>query len=205
MNNPVTKGHLQVLRDAKHYYAITISRGGTSYELGKDNSVYGYREITDLEFAKMVMALFSNPMAYIDKLDDKNDSLPDSSVVYKHQGALSHDFVFTYTNYAPEFEVTSGVVQSQLSISCAGTAKRSQAGIGGYPKSILSTTITTKKLDNKMPNCYAGSITFELTEQKVAIINGENYNEDKRKIFVPFKIHGDDTSYYKNTAYGWWN
>ncbi len=205
MNNPVTKGHLQVLRDAKHYYAITLSRGGTSYELGKDNSVYGYREITDLEFAKMVMALFSNPMAYIDKLDDKNDSLPDSSVVYKHQGALSHDFVFTYTNYAPEFEVISGVVQSQLSISCTGTAKRSQAGIGGYPKSILSTTITTKKLDNKMPNCYAGSITFELTEQKVAIINGENYNEDKRKIFVPFKIHGDDTSYYKNTTYGWWN
>ncbi|MCR4899629.1 MAG: fibronectin type III domain-containing protein [Treponema sp.] len=204
-NNPVTKGHLQVLRDARHYYAITLSRGGASYELGKDNSVYGYREITDLEFAKMVMVLFSNPMDYIGKLDDKNDSLPDSSVVYNHQGALSPDFIFTYTNYAPEFEVPSGIVQSQLSISCTGTAKRSQAGIGGYPKTILSTKITAKKLDNKMPDCYTGSISFELTDQKVAYINGQNYSGDVRRIFVPFKIYGDDTSYYKNSSYGWWN
>ena len=209
--NSITKGQLMVLRDARHYYALTFTRNGNTYELGKDDSIYGYREINNYEYIKMVMALFSNPMEYIGELDDKNDSLPDGSVAYIHRGSLSHDFDFTYTDYAPEFNLPSGVsAKSQISINCSGVASRNLAGIAGYTKTISSTTIKTKRLDEKiqMPDCYEGSITFELKYESgtnKAVINGITYQDDSRKVFVPFRMYNHNTNYYQDASYGWWN
>lgn len=59
-----TKGLLQVLRDAKHYYMMKASRTFTDSEgktktletsVGNDNSIFTYRRITDEELAKATM------------------------------------------------------------------------------------------------------------------------------------------------------
>lgn len=63
-----TKGLLQVLRDAKHYYMIKASRTFTDSEgktknletsVGSDGSIYAYRQITDEELVKSTMLVIA--------------------------------------------------------------------------------------------------------------------------------------------------
>lgn len=64
-----TKGLLQVLRDAKHYYMIKASRTFTDSEgktktletsVGSDGSIYAYRQITDEELVKSTMLVIAD-------------------------------------------------------------------------------------------------------------------------------------------------
>lgn len=52
-----TTGPLMVLRDAKHYYSLTLERSGLSEPavIGNDDSVYGYRQISDAELIRTTM------------------------------------------------------------------------------------------------------------------------------------------------------
>ena len=50
-----TAGLLMVLRDAKHYYSLTLERGEVSATLGEDDSVYGYRQLSDAELVRIAM------------------------------------------------------------------------------------------------------------------------------------------------------
>ena len=64
-----TDGYLKVLRDAKHYYSISLTRNdskkfipkaegdstSTTTRQASDESIYAYRQITDEEFTKAVM------------------------------------------------------------------------------------------------------------------------------------------------------
>lgn len=63
-----TKGLLQVLRDAKHYYMIKASRTFTGSDgkkktletsVGTDGSIYAYRQITDEELVKSTMLVIA--------------------------------------------------------------------------------------------------------------------------------------------------
>lgn len=63
-----TKGLLQVLRDAKHYYMLKASRTFTDSEgktktletsVGSDGSIYAYRQITDEELVKATMLVIA--------------------------------------------------------------------------------------------------------------------------------------------------
>lgn len=64
-----TKGLLQVLRDAKHYYMLKASRTFTDSEgktktletsVGSDGSIYAYRQITDEELVKATMLVIAD-------------------------------------------------------------------------------------------------------------------------------------------------
>lgn len=64
-----TKGLLQVLRDAKHYYMLKASRTFTDSEgktktletsVGSDGSIYAYRQITDEELVKSTMLVIAD-------------------------------------------------------------------------------------------------------------------------------------------------
>lgn len=52
-----TTGPLMVLRDAKHYYSLTLERAGLTEAavIGNDDSVYGYRQISDAELIRTTM------------------------------------------------------------------------------------------------------------------------------------------------------
>lgn len=57
-----TTGALQVLRDARHFYKLTLKRNdgcGAEADVGEDLSIYTYRQITDEELAKAVMLILA--------------------------------------------------------------------------------------------------------------------------------------------------
>ena len=153
------------------------------------------------------MAIFSNPMDYIGKLDDENDSLQDGSVTYHHKNGASAEFSFTYSNYAPDFATPSGVnIPSLLSINCSGYCYRAVTIWGTYPKSYNTVSITVTALDSKMPACYSGTLSFTADNKNVVIGNKTYSNSsDARKAFLPFKMDWDENSYYQNSSYGWWS
>lgn len=57
-----TAGPLMVLRDAKHYYSLTLERAGLSEAavIGEDDSVYGYRQISDAEIIRTVTLILAD-------------------------------------------------------------------------------------------------------------------------------------------------
>lgn len=54
-----TDGPLMVLRDAKHYYSLTLVRESTSVSLAEDDSVYACRQLSDAEIARAAMLALS--------------------------------------------------------------------------------------------------------------------------------------------------
>ena len=62
-----TAGPLQVLRDAKHYYQLTLKRGSSiEGSVGDDDSIYAYRQLTDAELVRSALLV----MAYGFYLND---------------------------------------------------------------------------------------------------------------------------------------
>ena len=214
---PVTLGPLQILRDAKHYYSLQLVNGTTTVQI--DNGVYAYRDLKELEFAKMVMLVFADGVNRIGELDSEeqsvngnvtgNDAVGKGSgtVTFNHEYNLLHlqtQYNYTFSKYAPKLTTENGQISSIVEISCAGVCHRYYSGVKGYPESFNTVTITATKLEDKMPNSYNGSITFEMSDNGNTKINGIQYTGDLRKIFVPFKIHTDKTTYFTNPTYGWW-
>lgn len=224
MNNSVTKGPLQVLRDAKHYYAMELFRGDTSVIV--DNNKYAYRNINNHEFAKMVMLIFSDGMTQIGKLDfdkeiEKGDAGLGGKIIADHDGQTSKIYSYQYINYAPELEMPTGKKDAVLRISTSADRKmhRHLGSRGGWPMSFESVQITVQTVDNLMPACYRRSITFKLDSHNSASINIESEtisidNDEIRRVYVPFKISTyqewydptelTDGEYMQNSQYGFW-
>lgn len=55
-----TNGPLMVLRDAKHYYTLTLEKGTNTAEIGKDKNIYAYRQINDVELVRATSLILSN-------------------------------------------------------------------------------------------------------------------------------------------------
>ena len=209
LTKPVTKGYMQVLRDAKHYYSIEFIRGDDSYEYGIDGKVYAYRNINDYEFAKMVMAELSNAFINIDILGFETKS--DGNATFTHKATIQwgYDYEFNFNGYSSAMAAPTGNYVNAITVNCKGICSRNLPGSPGYPKKFEAVTINATTTDAKMPDCYNGSITFSLSSHKSATITAGtttiNMNsDDLRRIFVPFKLHGDENIYYNDIKYGWW-
>lgn len=218
--SPITQGPLQVLRDAKHYYALELVNGATSVRI--DNGVYAYRDVSELEFAKMVMLVFADGVDRIGNLNFEDKTVNGSDTGYKenkgsgsisftHNGGWTHwgtEYNYELDNYAPKIgTVVANQYDSIIKINCtpkSAVCNRNLPGSGSYPKSFNSVTITSTKIDDKMPDTYNGSITFEMDGDGNAKINGEPYTGNSRKIFVPCRIYSDSNTYFNSKAYGWW-
>lgn len=223
---PITKGPLQVLRDVKHYYSIELVRGDISTVIGDDDSKYAYRNITDYEFAKMVMLIFADGMRQIGKLEfdnkiEKGDAGLGGKVVADHDGITSKSYSYQYINYAPKLEMPTGKKEAVLSISTEADRKvyRHLGTRGGWPKSFDSVQISIQPVNNLMPSCYGGTITFKLDSHNSASINiGSKTipmnNDETRRVYIPFKIstyqewydstEQTDGEYTQNSQYGFW-
>ena len=55
-----SNGLLKVLRDTKHYYSLNITGNGNTDRQAKDESIYTYRQITDIELAKCVSVIVAD-------------------------------------------------------------------------------------------------------------------------------------------------
>lgn len=204
---PITKGPLQVLRDAKHYYSLELIRGSNSVIV--DNSVYTYRNINDFEFAKMVMAVMSNAFVNVGKLDFESKSDGTASFTHNSTMNIGKEYEYNFANYSPTLNTPSSFSVNSVSVSCKGICTRNMGTQGGYPKEFQTVDITVFRTDDKMPSSYAGTLKFSLSSHNNASITSRDtaisLNSDaKRRIFVPFKLYGDETNYYQNASYGWW-
>ena len=55
-----SNGLLKVLRDTKHYYSLNITGNGNTDRQAGDESIYAYRQITDIELAKCVSVIVAD-------------------------------------------------------------------------------------------------------------------------------------------------
>lgn len=101
-----TKGLLQVLRDAKHYYMIKASRTFTDSEgktktletsVGSDGSIYAYRQITDEELVKSTMLVIAELI---------KDSKMDDAKYWKGTVGTNCEPVYGYTGGADSGKFT---------------------------------------------------------------------------------------------------
>ena len=217
-SNPVTEGLLQVLRDAKHYYSITLTRGAVSESQGKDGEYYAYRQISPIELVRAAMIQMSAVMNGVGKLDTETESGEGSvrgSYIFTHQSTMNmgKDYKYSISNYSSALNTKCGkkVYSFQISVPNGSIVKRDQLGVGGYPKSFNSTTVNISPIDSlNTLESYSGSITFEMSGYTSASFSckGEtisiNNNAENRRKWIPFKLHGDDTDYSESSAYGWW-
>ncbi len=219
----LTEGVMQVLRDAKHYYSITLD----SVTIGDDDSVYAYRQISTTELIRSAMIQMNDVMYRVGKLDFENKSGSGSihdvaadedrdfgSYAFAHQSTINmgKEYKYSITNYSSDMSSPSNSAVSSVQISVPESSTyRDHLGTGGYPKSFNSTTITVRPNDseNKLET-YSGTITLSISSYKSASLscNGTSISisdSTTRRNWIPFKLDDDDDWYHENSSYKWWN
>ncbi|MBR4629760.1 MAG: hypothetical protein IKO57_04885 [Treponema sp.] len=218
-----TAGPLMVLRDAKHYYQLTLVRQGQSetktVTIGNDDSVYGYRQITTNELIRSAMIQMNDVMYKIGELDfdtqETGSGTISGSYEINHDSKTSPSYTYSITNYSTDLSTPGESEKGFISITIPKSKIQRQSLLGqswsgSYPVSFDSTTITVKPNDsaNKLET-YSASIAFSLSSYKSASLscNGTSISissaEERRK-WIPFKLHDDDNWYHENPSYGWW-
>ncbi len=142
MENPVTKGPLQVLRDAKHYYSIELIRDGNSIFVA-DETKYAYRNISEKELVKCALLTMaygfyvgsggerdlSNVNNHFKYGDDKTVTDGNGSAVFSDDSYLwgdagKYESKVTMTDYAPLQKNPSGTYTSVVKISMSNVPVR---------------------------------------------------------------------------------
>ena len=219
----VTPGYMQVLRDAKHYYSLVLTRGELNCVVADDDSVGAYRDIGEKEYAKMIMIIVNEALKKMGTLGDSVEEANDGYGGYakfKHKSAASTEYDFEFKNYAPKLTMPSGQSARILSITCPKDQRcdRDQIGIAGYPKSFETFTLTCTRIDDKMPESYNGTLTFSMEIKDplfssltfTATISVNNHTTitmnsmEARRLYIPFAVWKDENYYDENSSYGWW-
>ncbi len=176
-------GPLMVLRDAKHYYSLTLERGSVSVTLGSDGSVYAYRQISDAELARCALLA----LAYGFYLHDgglASYSNVDSQFKYSNSGSLSstNGGTMSFTDgqswnvgkYKAWYSLTNNYAPSQLtpggvSATCVGLTAGSKftgcfriKGLSDYYLYRFADTdyIDIATADDDNPLDYSATISF---------------------------------------------
>lgn len=230
LNNPVTKGPLQVLRDAKHYYSIKMYSGeDESTSQVVNNGTYAYRNLNDYEFAKMVMVIFADGMKQIGELsfDDKEENPrviigagAGGEIRIYHEataGSSGKNYDYSYIDYSPELLTPSGEKTRTVKINATSICHRNGQTYGTYPRSFDEVTIYVTK-DAEMPETYEGNIKFNLNSYESGSLTSRtasfNINSaEKRRLIIPVKMfieinwklqQVNDEAYDQDPTYGWW-
>ena len=226
--NPVTAGPLMVLRDAKHYYSIELSRDNKSYELIND-AVYAYREITSKELVKCALLNMAYGF-YINGGGDEGLSNAGKSLEYKENnnpvinGSGSYSFggrslisaliwdaeVGKYkadvsmTDYAPYQLMPSGEKACVVKISMNNISTRTKGLSNMYLDKFRSEdfTLSVTKTDPKMPDSYSATFTMSCTgSSNLLIKNGSDTivnTSSSDERKCYFPIQMDDSRYWLN-------
>lgn len=214
-NDTPTTGLLQVLRDAKHYYSVNLTRGTITVRQAEDESVYAYRQISDEEFTKAVMVYVTEGLSVIGKLDFESKSFSgsiDGTITGYHRSTMNmgKGYDINMTNYTTTINTPHETPVSLFKITTKMNASRDQLGIGGFIKTIEETSISATPYLESLPSSYYGTITFSLSNEKTVTLKCKSVDistnsVDSRRRWVPFCIYNDENWYQDNSEYGWWN
>ena len=232
LNNPVTKGPLQVLRDAKHYYAMELIRGDTSVIV--DTNRYAYRNISQKELVKCALLTMAYGF-YLEAggLPDYSNvgekfKYSDSKLITGGKGSASfgkgdyelfvgkYDAKITMDNYAPLQKNPSGNSTSVVNISMSNVIAKIQ-GTADYwlfkfESENFTVSVRPVNDDNKqLPSSYSADLVMSCTgydNLKISINNQSivnTSNKNIRKVYFPLQIHSDDDHYWiVDPTYGFW-
>ena len=174
-----TEGALKVLRDARHYYKITLTRGEHSAVV--DNGVYAYRQITAEEFA-VVSALSIADSLYNDKYSTVSE-----------YGRFWTNRTFTFTSPGPYFYNITGELYAGTNATgqkpIVYGAERNWGAAGGNTSkpSILM-------MSSNIENCgidYSGSVTIDTmnVDTGTYIVTYDGITKDYRAVVAGYFVY----------------
>ncbi len=225
---PVTKGPLMVLRDAKHYYALELTKGQKTAMVEGDD-IYAYRDINDKELVKCALLnmaygfyLDAGGDAELTKVGEKYRYVNDSpKTIPSSQGGIAtfsardyQLFIGKYkvnvsmTNFTPLQQTPGKVSSSVLKISVPIAKFRIKGTADPYIFEFEETfTVNTFKADPKMPDSYEKTFTVNCPNKNTleVKINGKSIDSEalNRRIYFPLQID-EDKWWFKESSYGWW-
>ena len=222
LENPITKGPLMVLRDAKHYYSLKLYYGedddkSVTITTNDKGSVYAYRDISQKELVKCALL----NMAYGFYLDGGgNEDLSNVGNQLKYSNFSGTGCAeFNNREFAPEWDhwdkYTANSSMDLYKPNLLNPSNRlSNVVIITYPKTQINVRgagstyyflnftetciITVNKVDEKMPDSYSGTINMSCTGVKnlsVSVNNQEIINvndKDLRRVYFPAQISSFD-------------
>ena len=210
LTNPVTKGPLQVLRDAKHYYSLEIIRGTNTSIIGGDESKYAYRNISQKELVKCALL----NMAYgfyleaggKEDLSNVNDTFKykETKLIFDGTGSatfgkrsevwesgLKYKADVSMLEFAPLQLTPTGTKSCVVKISITNVSTRTQGGIDAYLDKFRSEAfpVTVTPVDSDMPSSYSAVLTMTCKESghllikidTTTIVDTENTNANINK------------------------
>lgn len=228
--NPVTKGYMQVLRDAKHYYSIEFVRGDDSYEYGTDGDVYAYRNISEKELVKCALLNLAYAF-YLDGGGNRDLSNVNNQLKYKqfngsgYTGLSDKSWTWLLDYYTANIKMYDFSV-SQLNPGETQTSiiktsfEKTPVKMKGTTEFYLiqfnsDLTLNVDKNLTDLPDCYSGTlvVTSEGTDKLVVKKDGKTIvdinDNNLRRIYFPAQISSDDDKdekkcWIKDPTYGWW-
>lgn len=174
-----TEGALKVLRDARHYYKITLTRGEHSAVV--DNDVYAYRQITAEEFA-VVSALSIADSLYNEKY----------SSVSKY-GIWKTNRTFTFTSPGPYFYNITGELSAGTNATgqkpMAYGAERNSGVLGGYTSKPSTLTMSSNIVDCGID--YSGSVTIDTmnVDTGTYVVTYDGITKDYRAVVAGYFVY----------------
>lgn len=174
-----TDGALKVLRDARHYYRITLTRGEHSAVVDKD--VYAYRQITAEEFA-VVSALSIADSLYNDKYSSVSE-----------YGTWQTNRTFTFTSAGPYFYNITGELYAGTNATgqkpIVYGAERNWGAAGGN-----TSKPSTLTMSSNIENCgidYSGSVTIDTmnVDNGTYIVTYDGITKDYRAVVAGYFVY----------------
>lgn len=228
-----TEGPLMVLRDAKHYYSLTLTRGTISQTIGNDDSVYAYRQITDVELVRSALLVMaygfymnaSNGDAMLSNVNSKMKYQDDTSFSSSNGGNAT----FGEGKYSPSLSEIGKYAANVNFTNYSPSMKTPSEQYFGYIKITTSLSAQLKGTSDYYLNCFRNngctveasisnsdipfdtSISFTMTTTgsgnlTLKIGNTTLVNtssEEVRRKWFPVQ-YNDDHSWIKSSTYGWW-
>lgn len=174
-----TEGALKVLRDARHYYKITLTRGEHSAVV--DNDVYAYRQITAEEFA-VVSALSIADSLYNEKYSSVSE-----------YGIWKTNRTFTFTSPGPYFYNITGELSAGTNATgqkpMAYGAERNSGALGGYTSKPSTLTMSSNIVDCGID--YSGSVTIDTmnVDTGTYVVTYDGITKDYRAVVAGYFVY----------------
>lgn len=233
-NNPITKGPLQVLRDARHYYALILTNDKTSVLINNDDKVYAYRDITEKELVKCALLTIAYGF-YLDgggkqdlsnvgekfkygnnkTIDGRNGNAYFSKGSYQFNG--KYDATVTMNAFAPLQKNPANQYTSLLQVSMSNVAIKIQGTVDywvfKFSDSFFDVQVRPDNIqgEKSLPASYSRDFSMKCTGYNNLTITMDDKtiittnDKEIRKVYFPMQIHSDDNNYcITSPTYGWW-
>ena len=191
-NLVVTTGYMQVLRDAKHYYKLELTRGDLTCLVGVDENnketVYAYRNITDKELVKCALLnlaygfyLDAGGKADLSNVNSQMKYGDNKPLVFEGSGSASFGKSYylwgdagkygsdvSMSDFAPEMLTPGGEYTCGVKISLGPVSIRIHGLSDWYLDQFRTEGFTVKvsQTDNNMPQSYNKNLIVTCTSNK---------------------------------------